>query len=82
MKERRGLGGNNIREIEVMDLKESDEVILYEPSWDLDVKVDGGFVKRLAEGVKKHQREVKLTVLGGSIIAVVLAADKARRRKK
>lgn len=82
MKEQRNFEDNNIREIEMADLKEGDEVILHEPSWDLDVKADGGFIKRLAEGVKKHQREVKLTVIGGSIIAVVLAADKTRRRKK
>ena len=64
------------------DLKETDEVIWHEPSWDLDVKVDGGRIKRLAKVVKRHQREVELTVIGGSIVAVVLAVDKARQRKK
>lgn len=77
-------GRVEIREMGIEELKDDDRVVLRTDSEGfkgLEVGVDGGFIKRLEEVMRRYQSEVELAVVGGTIIAVVLASERLKKRK-
>lgn len=48
----------------------------------LEVGADSGFIKRLAEVMKRHQTEVRLAVVGGAIVAVILASERLKKQRR
>ncbi len=71
--------------MKIGDLKDDDRVVLQTGSEGfegLKVGADGGFIKRLAEVMKRHQTEVRLAVAGGIITAVILASERLRKQRR
>lgn len=80
-----GVDGVEGQEMEIGDLKDDDRVVLRTDSEgfkELEVGADGGFIKRLEKVMKRHQAGVKLAIVGGTIIAVVLASERFKKQKK
>lgn len=68
--------------ISVTDLDVETPVILHDSQLNLEIKVDGGWIKRLQEVLKKHQREVTLIAAGGTVIAITGVMETLKRRRK
>lgn len=77
-------GSIEVREMGIEELKDDDRVVLQTGSEGFELKVgaDGGFIKRLAEVMKRHQTEVRLAVVGGIITAVILASERLRKQRR
>lgn len=81
-KEQKTPESTEVKNILVTDLKYAAPVVLHDPYLELDVVVDGGFIRRLSKELKKQQREVQLTVIAGTIIAVCVVAKHLRRGER
>jgi len=78
-------GNVEVQEIGVEDLKDDDKVVWHTdlPRWGkFDFEVDSGFIKRFGKVMKEHQAEVKLAIVGGTIVAVVLEIGIEQLRKR
>ncbi|MFH1601489.1 MAG: hypothetical protein ABIB61_00855 [Candidatus Shapirobacteria bacterium] len=70
------------REIELVELADDQKVTWYTPDLGgVEIEVKGKFIKRAAEVLEEYGREIKLTVIGATVLAMVVAIVRKKRSK-
>lgn len=68
--------------LELDELDDETPVIFYDSHFDTELKVDGGWVKRLQGVLAGHKREVRLAIIGGAVFAAIEIAKALKKREK
>ena len=62
----------------IEELADDQEIIFHDSQLGLNIPTDAGFIKRLAEVLKEHQRTVELIMVGGVVVALVVTVVKRK----
>lgn len=68
--------------LELDKLDDETPVTFYDSQFDTQLKVDGGWVKRLQSALAGHKREVRLVIIGGAVFAAIEIAKALKKREK